>query len=154
MYSNYVIVISTILLLCVFKISSSQENKECGTVIWLMNLSWYPAVLQRINDIKFAVLTAQHSAPKLQPLIMFDPGVNQHEQEDKFVLRRTAFVNWLESKGAIVCPYIDKSLQHALQTHIGGYQPQCYGIYARMVIDQYIKQCVDTDIYDTEYVLF
>eukprot|EP01025_Chloroclados_australasicus_P016634 TRINITY_DN1841_c0_g2_i13.p1 TRINITY_DN1841_c0_g2~~TRINITY_DN1841_c0_g2_i13.p1 ORF type:complete len:385 (-),score=9.05 TRINITY_DN1841_c0_g2_i13:2183-3241(-) len=152
--SKYTVVITIILLLCVFTISKSQDNKECGTVLWFMNLSWYPAVLDRINDIKVAVLTARRRAPKLKPVIMFDPGFDQDGYEDKFVLRRNRFVQWLQSRGVIVCDYIDNTLHQALKTNLGGYQPQFYGIYARLVFDQYIKQCVDTDQYDTEYVLY
>eukprot|EP01025_Chloroclados_australasicus_P005535 TRINITY_DN11702_c0_g1_i5.p1 TRINITY_DN11702_c0_g1~~TRINITY_DN11702_c0_g1_i5.p1 ORF type:complete len:381 (-),score=22.62 TRINITY_DN11702_c0_g1_i5:526-1617(-) len=128
-------------------VPQSQQNiTECKRILWLMGFSWYRPNFSHINEVKFAVLSAQKSSPGLQPLIMFESPPDAANESKPFI-------DWLKQHNALICQLNNTQLLSELKS-ASQLKDFHRAIYFRMDVDEYLTQCVNDSNISNKYVIY
>eukprot|EP01025_Chloroclados_australasicus_P060731 TRINITY_DN782_c0_g2_i1.p1 TRINITY_DN782_c0_g2~~TRINITY_DN782_c0_g2_i1.p1 ORF type:complete len:378 (+),score=38.15 TRINITY_DN782_c0_g2_i1:133-1266(+) len=126
----------------------SNSSSTCKRILWVMGFSWYEPNLPRINQIKFAIISALKSAPGLQPLIMYETPPETNSNDDPFI-------QWLEHHNVIVCQLNNTLILRELRS-ASEIDDHNRANYFCLDVDTYLNQCVrdDNANISREYVLY
>eukprot|EP01024_Parvocaulis_polyphysoides_P006298 TRINITY_DN1165_c1_g1_i1.p1 TRINITY_DN1165_c1_g1~~TRINITY_DN1165_c1_g1_i1.p1 ORF type:complete len:379 (-),score=7.58 TRINITY_DN1165_c1_g1_i1:631-1647(-) len=157
MTSN-ILAIASYVFMILLRINAKRYSFDCQQVAWFMGVAWEPSIFDRLNYVKFAIMSAQQHAPMLQPVLIF-----LQPEEPEPSREYNAWMDWFHENNVIICNVTETLMFTELKKHGGNNQmirntdhPRIkYPIFFRLDIDEYFQQCItNLENVDQNYALY